>query len=81
MNSCTGNWWLTSCDADEVLPGGFVHLDVPVADVVLVPPERHIPVGHALQQHQSLAITPALRRQAQRHAWKYMLHKKYKLTI
>ena len=62
--------WLTSRYADEVLPGGFVHLDVPVPDVVLVPPQRHVPVRHALKQHQSLAIPATLWRQAQRHACK-----------
>ena len=67
--------WLTSRYADEVLPGGFVHLDVSVPDVVLVSPESHVPVSNTLQQHQSLAITSALRRQAQRHAWKNMLQK------
>lgn len=65
--------WLTSRDADEVLAGGFVHLDVPVPDVVLVPPERHVPVGEALKQDQGLAIPPTLRRQTQRHAYKIIL--------
>ena len=71
--NCMMDLWLTSRDADEVLAGGFVHLDVPVPDVVLVPPERHVPVGEALKQHQGLAIPPTLRRQTQRHACKIIL--------
>ena len=51
---------LTSSHVDEVLPRGFVHLDVSVANVMLVSPERHVPVGDSLKQHHGLAIPPSL---------------------
>ena len=59
---------LTSCDVDEVLAGGLVHLDVPVADVVLVPLQRHLPVHRVLEEHEGLPVAPALRAQAQGNA-------------
>ena len=58
----------TSGDVDEVLAGCFVDLYVAGADVVLVPPERHVAVGGSLEQHERLAVPPPLRRQAERHA-------------
>ena len=51
---------LTSSHVDEVLPRGFVHLDVSVANVMLVSPERHVPVGDSLKQYHCLAIPPSL---------------------
>ena len=57
----------TSGDVDEVLARCLVDLDVAGADVVLVPPERHVAVGGRLEQHQRLAVPPPLRRQAERH--------------
>ena len=59
---------LTARDPDEVLSRCLVHLDVPVADVVLVPPEGHVAVGGALEQDQGLAVATALGGEAQRHA-------------
>ena len=59
---------LTSGDVDEVLAGGLVHLDVPVADVVLVPLQRHLPVHRILEEHQGLPVAPALGAQAQGNA-------------
>ena len=59
------NWFallgiVTSSHVDEVLPRGFVHLDVSVANVMLVSPERHVPVGDSLKQYHGLAIPPSL---------------------
>lgn len=51
---------LTSSYVNEVLSSGFVHLDVSVADVMLVPPESHITMRNVLKQHQGLAIPPSL---------------------
>ena len=42
---------LTSCHADEVLSRCFVDLDVPIADVVLVSAQRHVPVTHVLKKN------------------------------
>lgn len=40
----------------------------PVSDVVLVPLERHVPVGGVLEEDEGLAVATALSAQAQRHA-------------
>ena len=53
---------------DEILTRGLVDLDVALADVVLVPLERHVPVFLVHESHQSLAVAPALRAQTQCHA-------------
>ena len=57
--------YFTSGNADEVLPGGFVDLDVPVADVVLVAPDGHVTVVRVLEQDQGLAVASALIAQTQ----------------
>ena len=59
---------LTSGDVDEVLAGGLVDLDVAVADVVLVPLQRHLAVHRVLEEHQGLAIAATLGAQTQSHA-------------
>ena len=59
---------ITASDVDEVLPGGFVDLYVSVPDVMLVPLERHLAVGGVLEEHERLAVAPALRAQAEGHA-------------
>ena len=59
---------LTAGDVDEVIPGGFVDLDVAGADVVLVAFEGHVAVFFGNESHESLAVPASLGAQAQRNA-------------
>ena len=59
---------LTSCYTYKIISRRLVHLDVPVADVVFVPLERHLAVHRVLEEHQGLAIAATLGAQTQSHA-------------
>lgn len=59
---------LTASDVDEVVPGGFVDLNVAGSDVVLVAFEGHIAVFFGNESHESLAVPTSLGAQTQRNA-------------
>lgn len=59
---------LTAGNVDEVLASGLVHFNVALANVVLVPLERHVAMLGRHEAHESLAVPPALGAQTQRHS-------------
>ncbi len=59
---------LTSSNIDKIFAGSFVHFNVSLAQVMLVLPQRHIPVFFAFKTYQSFTIPPALLTETQRYA-------------
>lgn len=62
-----GHEVLTAGNVDEVLAGCLVHLDVAVADVVLVPLECHVAVLGCDKANQCFAVPATLGAETQCH--------------
>ena len=58
----------TSGNAEEILSGGAVDLDVTLAEVVLMTTERQASVFSTFETNQSFAIAPALLAETESHS-------------